>query len=113
MILILRKENECLLQLVIAVSLTHLGGHNVLKVVKIYRHYSFLVLVGVTALSILILPGDQPLDFLFRWLKSQRTQCHLQVLNRDIVVPSCVKQIESFLDLFKLILSQFLLELLS
>ena len=54
---------------------------------------------------------DQALDLLLCWLEAKSAQGHSQVLQRDVTVGICVKQVESLLDVGLLLVGQLLAEL--
>ena len=110
-VLLLGEEDEGFLQLRLSVPLRHLRRHYVQEVIVVNGDHAFFVLVVVSVLLVVGQLGDEALDLLLGGLEAEGTQGHAQILQRDVPIRICVEQLESFLNVGLLLLSQLLAEL--
>lgn len=110
-VLLLGKQDESFLQLLLAVPLRHLRRHYVHKVVQVNRDHAFLVFVAVAVVSVIRELRNQTFDFLLCGLEAEGAQGHAQVLQCDVAVRIRVEQVESLLDVRLLLVSELLSEL--
>ena len=92
------EELKGLVELLLRVLLTHLGDHDVEKLMKVDA-----------ARVIFVEVADQVLQLLLRWFKTERAECHLEFLGLDGAGAGGVEQVEGLLDFLLLRLAQLLL----
>ena len=104
-VLVLRKEDEGLLELLLGVTLAELGGHDALKAGVVDRDESLVVLLAVLVLLVVRQVLYQVLDLLFGGLEAESAQSHLQVLHVDNSAAIGVEEVESLADFRFLLVS--------
>ena len=70
-VFLLGKENESFLKLGFTISFRHLGRHYVKEVVVVNGDHSLLVLIVVSALSVIAELRDQSFDLLLGWFEAE------------------------------------------
>ena len=107
MVLVLREEDERLLQLGLVVSLGHLGYHYVQEITVVDQNHSLFVLVVTATLGVVVQVLDQSLDLLLGRLKAESSKGYFKVLDVYAAGATCVEEGKGFLDLCLLLLGQF------